>query len=285
MECKYCLSSDYTEPFNEHFAKCYYEQIKLFNNDVSSLLTPIQKHAVEFSLKKSKIIQKNVKLNVLEKFIKLDYDENDLMQTEYYIKNDCQIIIHFNVSIIDNMINDGVYKNIFEVKVKDGKYKEQYITPRINAENIIFKGIYDKSEAFERPKYGSINITKSPSGIASCYSYGNSYMILNNYIKNRASFIHGDSFGLELHLASFGYPIPILNLLSITDLKTVIDIATGKKQSAKSLDTYLEVQIHGPIRFKQDVKELKINKLYRQQDIINKLDLFSQKYGCPYSFF
>lgn len=82
-------------------------------------LTPIQQMALDKSEKKAKISSKNTYLNVLGRFISLDYSEDHLKTTLNYIKNDVKPVIHIMIeTLIQYFIDDGFYRNQFETLYK-----------------------------------------------------------------------------------------------------------------------------------------------------------------------
>ena len=79
-------------------------------------LTEKQQKALIYCKKKAKIISKNMKLLTLAKFQKLGYDENDMNNVVDIMKNKSLLIIHFRSNnIIDFLLKDGLYKNLFEI--------------------------------------------------------------------------------------------------------------------------------------------------------------------------
>ena len=70
-------------------------------------------------------------------------------------------------------------------------------------------------------------------------------------------------------------------------LDDVIKIAVGKMKYTKNTNykTYIEAQIHGPVRFKMDVEKMVVSPKYRNNDdVIAKLDEFCRIHQRSYIF-
>lgn len=295
VECDICFEFILKGNKDNHIINCQKEQIEMFNkfnsekfnsekfNSDKLRLTVLQDNAIKYAEKKSKIISKNVYLMILAKFKFLGYTEDNLRDTIKYIQLKVPVVIHLNLDkTLQYLCNDTEYRNQFETQTSGGILSSE---SRLQWEKVLFNGIYDKSEGHDKVKYGALNITNS-NGIKSCYSYGDSYLILKDDIKKRITFVHGDSSGQDLHIVTYEYPVPILSFLSDGELKDVIDIAIGRKDSAQSHMYYIEAQIHGPIRLNKDIEKLMVNERHRDNlNIIKMLDNFSIKNNFGYEFF
>jgi len=227
----------------------------------------------------------------------LGYTENDLKATINYIRDKVKVVIHLNLDrVMQYLCSDTEYRNQFETGTSGGSLSK---TSRLQWEKVLFGGAYDKSEGYEKVKYGALNITNDPSGIMSCRGYGDSFLVLKKGIKNRATFVHGDSSRQDLHIITFSYPVSILNFLDGPDkrydklsegekceLRDVIEVAVGNKQSSPSNQPfYIEAQIHGPVRLREDVEVLMVNKKHRNdQTMLKLLEEFAYKHKCRYKF-
>lgn len=288
-ECNICFEMIPKLDIDNHQRICKEEQIMMINKyNLDNQLTILQTNAIKFAEKKSKIISKNVYLMILAKYKFLGYTEDDLKATIKYIQTNVPIVIHLNLDkAMKFLCDDSEYRNQFETGTSGGALSKE---SRIQWERTLFNRIYDKSENSEKVKYGALNITCDPVGVVSAYGYGDSYLKLNNEIKSRTTFIHGDSSKQDLHIVTFSSPVPILNFLDNSSTKSreladVIDIAIGKKEFAPPHRCYIEAQIHGPVRLNKDIDVLMVNKRHKNNPImIDMLEYFTNKHNCKYKF-
>lgn len=166
--------------FDEHLKKCV-------ENPFNYILSDYQRCAVKYCKNKSKISYKENREKVKLLWNCYKYDEQLLEVVKNHIKN-VPLIIHFNFDVLCKYFEtDGKYKNCFEIHnlVIEGM--------RTHVEDILFNEIYGRSCGKEKPRYGCLNLYLDKSGVTSAKSYGDSYMILKNDVKNRTSFVVGDS--------------------------------------------------------------------------------------------
>jgi len=104
-------------------------------------------------------------------------------------------------------VKDTHYRNLFEVyKQKDGS--------RVVWENRIFDRIYNNATHYERVKYGTINFTNDPKGVAACASYGPSYFLLKPHVRDRCTLTDRDSADDSASIGTFRFVNNILCKLS-----------------------------------------------------------------------
>lgn len=276
--CEICYDSINEIEYDSHIVYCLELQFSLNEPHViskyaSAILTDKQQRAVDYSLKKSKIWQKNTYGDVLIKFSKKGYGENIMIKAIDYIKN-IDVIIHFNALLVfEFLLNDGVYKNLFEI----GRGNDV----RADWEKMLFGGIYNDSRPEEKVKYGSLNITNNKEG-STAGRYGSSYMVIRKGMKKNISFIQGDSSAKELLLATFEYPVCLLNVVNDILFTHIIDISSGKKESAlNNYGPYVEAQIHGPVRMAEDIERIVIGD---DKFPLNKMIEFEKKYKIPVNY-
>lgn len=278
MICNICY-----ETTDHDKTACLKAQQVLANKYQKDELTSKQKLALEFSFKKSRIYSKNIHENLLIKFIIMGYNESHLNNVINYIEHIAPINIHVNLDkTLAHLCNDTHYRNLFETTTTGGR---NCLTSRTEWENVLFKGIYHDAEPFERVKYGALNITNDPAGIYCCRGYGDSFLVLKNNIKNRATFIFGDSSHKELHLSTFKHFKSVLYFIDEALLKTVIEIANNGEFNTQNYGMYIEVQIHGSLNLSRDVEMLMANGKHKSDlAMCGLLEQFSAQHGCPYSW-
>lgn len=287
QQCDICFCDFALDELKRHKEKCIQEQLELLNyieNDninkksiIPLELTEKQICALKISKKKAKIFSKNVKPNLFQKIISLGYSEKDFHDTINFVKNHVPIIVHINLDItLDYLLKDDHLRNRFETNISGGSID---MSSRLSWEDNLFKSVYKDAEPFERVKYGAVNINCSPIGIPRAYVYGNSYLILNEDVKLRSTFVYDDSSYMDLHIATFNDFCNILYYIPQNGLISIIDVATGKNVDNKIIDyPYIECQIHGPIRLDRDIDMIVVNDVYLNNNTI------IDKFGVSWTF-
>jgi hypothetical protein len=242
VKCENCNKAMKFEKFMKHIEKC----VKIQCN-----LSEVQKKALEYCKKKSKIFSKQTEKNVIIRWHENNWDVNLIEAIRNHIQN-CDIIIHFNFNnLVGYFGTDDHYKNLYEVRGD--------CPSRTSWENNLFNSLYKDATAYEKVKYGCINLYKSRHGVASAVRYGNSYFILHEEVKKRSSFVCGDSIRLQKHLADFENFNQLLLYLPKNVIENIIKIVLGVPIQEDNYE-YVEVQIHGDVLWKRDIKKVMINK-------------------------
>ena len=274
--CDICYELYDTEQLQNHLLTCMEQQIKKMkqiddkHNADKLILTDTQQKALHYANKKAKIYTKNMHLLVLARLQMNNYTENDLNAVISYMQTKMPIIIHVRLDNdkIKIIYNDTHYRNTFEIF----KNKPIETNPRVQWENTLFGKIYGLVDGVERVKYGALNLTNDPNGLKSCLGYGDSYFVLKNKVKERISFVQGDSCGQQLHIATFKHFEHILYYYSDKLLDDIIKVATGK--SSHTIDSeplYTELQVHGPVRLDTDIEKVVINRRHKKDQNIIKI--------------
>lgn len=290
MKCYICLEDNINQ---EHINHCLSKQISQYesisekkNHIVDNFglneLTAKQVKALTYCKRKSKVFSNNVYGNLLIRFINKGLTENELTKTIEYIKIKAPITINFNMEVLGKALSEDIkYKSRFEVNnIKEYGARQQW-------EDILFNHIYNKdTEPFERVKYGALNILNHPDGLAVCKSYGDSFMVLKNHIKQRATFTLGDSSKMEIHLCmADNFCNILLYLDNVKLLDDVIAVATGSNKFGNYMGEYIECQIHGNILYHRDVEKICVNRRYiNDSAMVHYLEEFKQINKVPYEW-
>lgn len=190
-----------------------------------------------------------------------------------YVKQ-CQLNINFRADLFKIFADDTHYRSIYEIKTKG----DMYNSSRDNAENRIFLDLYKSTTAFEKPKYGSIDIHDKPGKDAS--GYGECYFILDDNVKIRTTIAKCDTF-TTTPMGVLDYPMHVLDALSIKELNEIYAITRGESVKS-SIYTYKEVQFHGPVSFAEDIKCVCIPKKVEADEHFVK---FIEKFNLSYCTF
>lgn len=220
-------------------------------------LTEVQKKAVIYVMKKSKIFSKNTKDSVKLKFIEKSWDHNLIPNIINHIA-ECDVVIHFRIQILHSFFkSDTKHRNLFEIMGKSGG--STYIQGRTEWEDNLFSNIYHDALDTEKVKYGCINLYGTNYGCSSANAYGESHMILKSNVKKRCSFICGDSSGMQPHIANFENFYQLLLYLNDSTIQNLIRIVKGEKIQEDNY-LYVEVQIHGDVLWNRDIEKIVIDK-------------------------
>jgi len=269
MECPICLKKYENDIINDHIDKCIEESAN------EPVLTPMQEKAIKICKRKSMALSKQVYHNIVIKAIDLNHNEEKVKRLLDSFSDRVELMINFKALLFDHFTKDGFYKNCFEINPTVN------ISTRINAENNLFLKTYTNDcPGLERVKYGSLNLfnTRAPT----CASgYGECFMILKENVKKRTSFCYGDSFGMQFQIGTIEYATVILNILDSILLDNLIKYYNNENYDQNSYIKYVEIQIHGPIRFDKDVELVVVPKINKDTpSLLNFLKKFNIK--CVY---
>lgn len=252
MNCPICQILVDEEFINDHLDECLGEvQIldQSYNQYQEPDLTSAQEKALTYANLKAKIHSKQTRGIILSRFIGLGYTENDLNKVLNYLQFDCDVTINCPTNIlIQHIVNSTHFKNGYEVN----RY-EAYLKSRTEWENNLFNNAYSETEFVERPKYGALNVLQLSTGSAN--AYGHSYFVLKPEVKNRITFVNGDSSLQMFHICTFSNPIAILIHLSDQHINMIVGAMNSHFTKIQPMN-YIECQIHGMLRFNFDFKKL-----------------------------
>lgn len=148
--------------------------------------------------------------------------------------------------ILEQMARDDLYRSQFETGTSNGGLTAHAGGDRWRWESRIFGGAYDDAAPGERPKYGALNYRGSSKGGSP--RFGSAHVRLDEAVLDRTTFCFPDSVFDPVH---FG----------VAAKMSLIDLA--ERTDADQLDDYVEAQVHGPIRFSEDVEALVLDPCYR----------------------
>jgi hypothetical protein len=203
-----------------------------------------------------------------------------------FIRN-IDVIIHLPFfSIIDTLIGkkDRYIRNLFEVNTSGGCNDKN---KRLQWENKIFANtLYEKFNAHDKVKYATLNTAKTKYGLRRlAEQYGTAYLVMKSTIRERCTITPRDSSYDSItkdDVATFQDMDHILK--KFQNFSSISDIL---KYSDEKDFIYMEVQIHGELRFDRDVEKIMINSKYKQ-DFSGKLEKFFKSIdtkGIPVEYF
>lgn len=224
-----------------------------------------------------------VYLNLVARFRGLGFSERNLQRTLLWIRDEAPIIIHVDLpSLLPHLVSDTHYRNQFETLTSRGNLSHE---SRREWEKRLFGNAYRDAEAFDRVKYGVLNVVNDPAGVRVCRCYGDSILVLSHETRLRCSFSSKDSgYDDVTNLATTEYYTHILAEYDDQELQSVVEVANGVEQCARSdkISMYKEVQIHGAIRLDRDIEVLIAHSRHKvDRRLVDLIDTFSEKHACP----
>jgi hypothetical protein len=196
------------------------------------------------------------------------------------------------VRVAEGLLEDGLYRNQFETGVSSGSTSGVAGGRRDEWERVLFGGRYHKGGASwkERPKYGALQLVDHPDG--PCPRFGSCYFVLRPEVSSRCTFTplgsQGDRAGersgtlevfepvmaeLVRHLESVPLPLGCegLNFTELVSrMKAALPFAPGggsPEQMGRSLDSFVEAQVHGPVELARDVEMLVADVSFRVTEV------------------
>ena len=201
-----------------------------------------------------------------------------------FIEHQVPITIRVYCNKMKQLSQDTHYRNLFETGTSGGTTCQK---SRKNAENRKFGNAYDRVKAFDRPKYGCLNIGLQSYGCHRASRYGDAYFVLNNNtVRGRATVTFKNSKALSAdQVGTLKYHNHLLNTLSDEELKELINIALCGKRGDYKQKSYREIQIHGPIQLNRDIYSLHVPSKYKYQSEEAFIRRFCKQKGCKLVWF
>lgn len=153
-----------------------------------------------------------------------------------------------NMTLIEALARDGVYKSQFETGTSNGGLSAFKGGKRWQWESSIFQGVYDSAPVEFRPKYGALNFRDYTVGGSP--RFGSSYLRLKSNLLERTTFAYPDS---HLNPKNFG----------VADQMNLVELAEVNSQRLDILDNYIEAQVHGTINLDTDVDAIVLDPSFR----------------------
>jgi len=228
------------------------------------------------------------------RMIRLAGDENAFDELNRWMRHSVPIIIHTKLSgiLIDKYSDDTHYRCFHETGTgrgststdDRGSWEARVFGKAYQHVATAFDMAFDKTPAFELPKYGCLNLTNDPKGVRSATQYGTSFFVLKDAVRWRCTITSMDSCYKQARPGTFRQFARFFeegdeSRLTDDDLLKVY----RHRGEQMAINKYKEVQIHGPLRFRHDVEMLVADSSLTPADQ-TKVRAFAQKNGFPVKF-
>jgi uncharacterized protein DUF3626 len=172
-------------------------------------------------------------------------------------------------TVAEHLAAEGVYRSRFETGISNGGLGDY----RARWEQRMFAGAY--TAVAGRPVYGGLNLPGYPDGASP--RFGSCHLVLRPAVSWRATFSHGDSvteptvvgtagtFGAvwDALLAGVAGTGRALGLAADTPAQWVAALGAPRTGPGRTLDDYVEAQIHGGLTLSGDVTAVVVDPSFR----------------------
>jgi len=230
------------------------------------------------------------------------------------VRSHARVGLHFHPERVDRtgrtvaegLLRTGIYKSQFETGLSSGSPTAFPGGERDLWESRLFGGAYHEPDASPagRPKYGALQVMDHPDGPSP--RFGSCYFLLHPGVSARSTFTFGGSHepyapertGTLAELDPVMAPLlaqleqgrGAFGVDNLTVAGCLGQLAYGLSEQyldpqnrplGRSLDSFIEAQIHGGIRLNQDVERLVADPVFRDHPVGESLTTISRKYEIP----
>lgn len=199
------------------------------------------------------------------------------------------------LSVAEALLEEGIYRSQFETGTSNGSRTAFPGGHRDLWEEAIFGGAYQApgTLAAERPRYGGLNLMGYSDG--ACPRFGSCHLRLKSEVLDRCTFCFGDSYLGPADVGTLEAFEPVLAALFETVQATGVALGRpemdlprlvralvepeGPRGPGRSLDDYVEVQVHGEIRLDLDGDGLVLDPSFRGTPTERLLEDAAARYG------
>lgn len=223
-----------------------------------------------------------------------------------HITREARVVVHFHpdrltdagLTVAESLRQTGAYQNQFESGLSNGSLTAFRGGQRDLWEARMFGGAYQQEavQAQDRPRYGALDLSHFADGPAP--RFGSCYFRLKPMVLQRCTFTDTDSVFEPTAFGTLQVFTPVLySLLRSVEIKggisgiyhtTVGDFldrlsqlhakpVQGSRHFGRTLDDYVEAQVHGPISLSQDVERLVIDPSFQGTRVGETLTLLCQE--------
>lgn len=225
------------------------------------------------------------------------------------IKTHARVALHFHPdrpdaqsrTIAESLLEGGVYRSQFETLLSNGSVSAFPGGARHQWESRIFGGAYDLrgTEAAHRPKYGALDLMRHPDGPAP--RFGSCYFLLRPGVSARSTYTYLDSHSEPAERGTYEELDDIVAALfagsftrdfavgekDLTPGRLLEKLLTGlprpfedpaNRAPGRNLNHYIEAQVHGDVRLREDVESLVVDPSFRDTSTGRTLETLCERY-------
>jgi hypothetical protein len=275
-------------------------------------LLPYQYKAIEF-IQKTAIKKREEALKAINTSLsRLGLDINEYKEAMINVQSHAKIDIHFHPErisisgkcVAEGFLEEGEFKSQFETGLSSGSPTAFKGGERDLWEKHLFGGAYQIDEAsfINRPKYGALEIMYHPDG--ACPRFGSCFFMLNSDVSKRSTYTFGGSQEddalektgtlsvMDSVMAALILEIEkgqgALGVNNLTVKALLMQLRQGlsapyrepsTRSLGKTLDSFIEAQIHGKINLYEDVERLVADPSFKNGPIGKILEEICEKFN------
>lgn len=207
-------------------------------------------------------------------------------------------LLHDGRSVVEALLEEGVYRNQFESQIYNGGLTAFPGGDRDSWERDLFGDTYHEEGVRneDRPKYGGLNLMKYQDG--ACPRFGSCYLMLKPHALDFSTYSFGDSvtdpddvgvidtfYSVFAALLEDTEDSVVLGRRDV-DIHTLVEHLRGRHvlssdRMGRSLDNYIEAQIHMRLQLDRDVELLVADPSFRETKTGQQLATLSETIGAP----
>jgi hypothetical protein len=228
------------------------------------------------------------------------------------LRRHARVMLHFHPdrlcsqghSVAEGLLRDGIYKSQFETGLSSGSLTAFAGGQRDEWERSLFGGAYHAREVplAERPTYGALELVRHADGPSP--RFGSCYLVLRPEVSKRCSFTYGGSQSPDVleHSGTLEHPecwlLALLEAvardgaglgvspLGVTGLLESVTHGVARRYEGpaersvgRSLDSFVEAQVHGPVRLATDVEWLVADPAFQGTRVEQDLRAAARQYS------
>lgn len=196
-------------------------------------------------------------------------------------------------TVAAGLLGEGRYRSQWVTGISNGSRSAVQDGDRHRFERSLFDGAYDDADPrqVEFPVYGAFDLLRDPHGGSP--RFGSSFVVLHPHVLARTTMCVGDSHvgprdvgtaeapwclmaGLAEQAATgmlLGRP------LGVDDMLAVFDGHHRSERPGRSLDGYIEAQVHGGIDLAVDVEAIVLDPSYTSTSVARDVAAAAERYG------
>lgn len=197
-------------------------------------------------------------------------------------------------TVAEGLAADGIYRSQYETGLSNGSRTAHPGGLRDTWEESLFGGAYhaDGVAPGDRPKYGALNLMHHSDGAAP--RFGSCHVRLRPAVNDRATYCFGDSHVGPAHVGTIDAFGPVLtgladaaatgSALGVTGMDPA-SVLQGLPDAApsplpgRSLDFYIEAQVHGPVDLARDAEAIVLDPSFDGTETGRLLIKAAERYG------